>query len=83
MGRGSLFCTGLEALVIIIRFTKFTIVFAVRFLPAGTLCYKQGQNDPKLTLSWRVSFAIGQVMSLDNFIPGFALEKLGGIKCSF
>lgn len=46
VGRGSLFCTGLEALVIIIRFTKFAIVFAVRFLPAGTPCYTRGRMIP-------------------------------------
>lgn len=82
--QGSLFRTSLEALVIIIKFTEFPIVFAARLLTCWySVCYKQGQSDPKLTLSQRMSLDLAQVMSLDSFIPGFALEKWGGMRrCS-
>lgn len=80
----SLFRTNLEALVIIIKFAEVPIVFPARLLACWySLCYKQGQGDPKWTLSQRMSFGLAQVMSLDSFIPSFALEKWGGIRrCS-
>lgn len=80
--QGSLFRTSLEALVIIIKFTEFPIVFAARLLACWySVCYKQGQSDPKLTLSQRMSSDFAQVMPLNSFIPGFALEKGGGMSC--
>jgi len=70
--QGKIFRTSLEALVVIIRFIEFPIVFSACWC---SVCYKQGQSDPKLTVSQRVSFDLAQVMSLDSFIPGFAREE--------
>lgn len=59
-------------------------MFAVRLLACWfSVSYKQGQSDPKLTLSQRMGFDLAQVMALDSFIPGFALEKWEGMRrCS-
>lgn len=63
---------------------EFPIVFAARLLACWHMvCYKQGQSDPKLTLSQRTRFDLAQVMSLGSFIPDFPVEKWGGMRsCS-